>query len=359
MRVSDPPLHPLDEHVPQDDRDSRGDCEPILYALQLRPHQTFRDHRHRPERRRTSQTSLIRGPKSFQHANTSSCRVRPQESTFRRRCWPRRATTPSRARFTACRVPISCPRVGHDRPGYVGAGNDRSGCMARSAGGVQGGAPPDDPQTLKPHQIALRYRYIARVARAADVCLVIIGQRESKRAPPGTGFIAFSYDLKSHHKTLITKRPLLGWRSLMWTRLEKGLHQELLFEHVSCFECESETYLSSIFLDLNRRAWTLRAWPIPDEPTNIPVGAWSIGFDDASRTTCLFKIANFFGAERALGVWCPEVLEDRREPEERVRLYTITDGEPATRTPDATEVRSMMRVLCRSHSSHVLCRPRP
>jgi hypothetical protein len=218
---------------------------------------------------------------------------------------------------------------------------------------------PDDPQTLKPHQIALRYRYIARVARAADVCLVIIGQRESKRAPPGTGFIAFSYDLKSHHKTLITKRPLLGWRSLMWTRLEKGLHQELLFEHVSCFECESETYLSSIFLDLNRRAWTLRAWPIPDEPTNIPVGAWSIGFDDASRTTCLFKIANFFGAERALGVWCPEVLEDRREPEERVRLYTITDGEPATRTPDATEVRSMMRVLCRSHSSHVLCRPRP
>ena len=84
------------------------------------------------------------------------------------------------------------------------------------------------------------YKYIAHVARADEVCLVIIGQRESKLLPAYDVFMAFSYDLKSGKKTPVTERSVVGWRPWAWTSLEKGPYPDGLFKHQSCYECEAE-----------------------------------------------------------------------------------------------------------------------
>jgi hypothetical protein len=220
---------------------------------------------------------------------------------------------------------------------------------------------PDDPKKVGPTVVPMTYKYVARIAEAEGVCLVIIGQRASKQSPPYDGFFAYSYDRRSGQKTLITSRSVSGWRSLQWTSFEQGTHPDLLFKHSSCYECEAEYYISSLFFDSSSRTWQMRKWPKDGDATSIVVGTdWSVGTNDNSRMTCLFRVAAFPGdTSAALAVWCQEVFEDRRTAKETLSLYSVVSGRPLRREPAPTGASSVKQVLCRGRQSYPLCRQRP
>jgi hypothetical protein len=220
---------------------------------------------------------------------------------------------------------------------------------------------PDDPAKTAP-VVAHKYKYIARVARAGDSCLVIIGQRESRRGP-GWGpdsFVVVNYNLKSHQKTGVTKGAFLGWRFVSWAFLVPGSYPELIFRHQSCAECEADYLLSSVFLDPASGEWTMRRWTKDDD--SILIGEdWTAGNDPDWRTACLLRVADFFGTGKTeIAVWCRRIFDDRgRNAEETLSLYSVEAGKPTTVTPDATQGPLLKRDLCRAQPSHVFCRKRP
>ena len=114
--------------------------------------------------------------------------------------------------------------------------------------------------------------------------------------------------------------------------------------------------MSSIIFDKRTRTWTIRQWP--HDGVSIAIGSdWTVGSDDNSRTTCLYGVADFLTAgNAAFAVWCRQIFEDRRKPEETVKLYTVEAGNSTVRTPDAAETRTVRRALCRNHQSDLLCR---
>jgi hypothetical protein len=218
---------------------------------------------------------------------------------------------------------------------------------------------PDDPAATAP-VVAQRYKYIARLARAEDTCLVIIGQRETRNDPPGDDyFLAISYDLKSHRKTPITPGGFRRWRFVAWAFLVPGIYPEVIFRHQSCSECEATYLLSSFFLDPASHAWTIRRWPKDED--SILIGSDRQLDDDNWWITCMFRVADFTGDGNAdIGLWCRRIFEARRrKTEETLTLYTVPAGEPTMLTPDASQTRSLKRALCAGQPSHAFCRNRP
>jgi hypothetical protein len=214
---------------------------------------------------------------------------------------------------------------------------------------------PQDPAKTAP-RIALGYSYVARIGCVSGVCLVIIGARETatRSAFDDDIFNAFSYDLVSHNMIRIANRGFVGWKFVKWAYLAPRT-PEVVFRFQTCSECEAEYLLSSFFFDSASRTWTIRNWTKND----ILIGStWTAGEEFDSITECLFRIADFSSDGNAdIAVWCRVSFEDSsRKKEESVRLYTLVDGQPTTRTPDAVQARALKRALCKAETSHEFCR---
>lgn len=214
---------------------------------------------------------------------------------------------------------------------------------------------PDDPAKRAPY-VALRHKYIARVARFADVYLVIIGERiRAADKPDFDVFLAFSYDAQSRTKTAVRSAAFAKWEPVKWTAFAPKT-PEVVFTHWSCIECEATYLLSSFFYDAGSRSWRLRGWP--EDGEDIEVGSdWILGDEMNSRSECLYRIADFSRDGNAdLAVWCREMFDpDSLKPVEKLTLYMVSADTPIRRAPDPIQARSLERVLCRNQKSHPLC----
>jgi len=217
---------------------------------------------------------------------------------------------------------------------------------------------PDDPAKMAEHVAAMKYKYLDRIGRVSDVALVVIRERlEESILPDLDIFVVFSYDLQSHKKTRLGDFNV--WNVVTRTYLAPKT-PEIVFTHWNCTECENDILLSSFFLDVASRTWTMRTWPEDGESILVYSNAVA-GADPNSGTDCLYRVADFSGDGYSdLAIWCRETFDDSsRKSQESVTLYSVSEGR-ATRQPlDAVHAQSLKRALCRSRGSHSLCRRQP
>ena len=182
---------------------------------------------------------------------------------------------------------------------------------------------PDDPAKTAPY-VALKYKYVARIARVSDVCLVVVGQREDASDRSGDDyFIAFSYDLVTHKRIPITNHGFTRWQFVTWAYFAPET-PEVVFRYQTCSDCEAVYLLASFFLDAASRTWTIRNWP--EDGESILIGSdWTVGANINSHAVCLFRAADFSGDGKAdIAIWCRTFFDEpSRKMQESVRCTPL------------------------------------
>jgi hypothetical protein len=216
---------------------------------------------------------------------------------------------------------------------------------------------PDDPVKVRPY-VALIYKYVAQIAKADGVCLVLIGAQETK-SEPEVFTVAFSYDTRSGKKT----RTGIGFSALRVVAtafLGGTTYPDIFVRSQSCTECEATYLLSSFFIEPASRTWKLRRWP-GNMPDALIGHDMTIGnFRDDSELTCLFRVGDFSGAGHAdVAVWCHEEFASHRKRPDSVRLYTLSGTGALTIVPtELVKRETLKQALCRAEPSPLFCRSR-
>lgn len=215
---------------------------------------------------------------------------------------------------------------------------------------------PEDPAATAPY-VAMRFKYVARIAQVEGVALALIGMRENRGDPVEFDFFkAYNLDLSSGTKGLVDSEGFNAWRWLKWARLRAGSYLDAVFLHQSCTECEAYYLLSSFYFDPMRRAWRLRDWP--EDGNSLVIGSdVQFGEEDDWETTCLYTIRDLTndGAEDIV-IWCKETGRTTKKVVETTTLYAVEEGGPTRRELVEEASNLMRRDLCRESPKSPLCK---
>jgi hypothetical protein len=217
---------------------------------------------------------------------------------------------------------------------------------------------PEDPEKTKPY-VAMRFKYVARVARVEHVALVILGMREIQSDRPERDYFkAYSVDLKAGLTTAVADTGFRQWRFLRWARFERGRVPDAVFRFHSCAECEATYLLASFWLDAGAKRWKLREWPV--DGANILIGSdiqfGAEGGDDVT-TTCLYAVRDYTGEGRDdVAAWCRLTGVTTMSVRETLFLYTVSMAGPKRIEPVGKDADRIKRDLCRHDNANALCR---
>jgi len=209
-------------------------------------------------------------------------------------------------------------------------------------------------------------KFIARVGRRGDSALVLIGEKENQ-ASPYTAYRAFSIDLRTKVKSPVRSKEMEGF--WMW-RLEKVAHldsadgTDVLFQFVTCTECESERLLGSFHYSESSRAWELREWSKEDGPWLMIGSDPQYSDDGVYYYDCLHAVRDFTGSGlEGVAIRCQESLApDIEKPAKRITrdetvLYATQNGK-LTRmvmAPASSLSVTVTTALCATRPRSRLC----
>ena len=224
--------------------------------------------------------------------------------------------------------------------------------------------PDQDPQS---HTVSMTVKFIERVGLRGNAALVILGERESKTDPFAI-FRAFSFDLQTKAKSPVRSAGVEWF--WMW-RLEKVTHltsvddTDIIFQFLTCTECESERLLAAVHYAVNTGTWELRQWSNEDGAGLMIGSDDQYGDDGFYHYDCLHAIADVTGdGLDTVAIRCRESVQpDPEKPLKRVKrdettLYSARDGKIARTVIDKTSAyaTTVQHVLCATKLSSPLCR---
>jgi len=223
--------------------------------------------------------------------------------------------------------------------------------------------PDNDPQS---HTVQMTVKFIERVGLRANAALVVLGEKESK-TDPFTIYRAFSFDLQTKAKSPVRSTGaewFWMWRVEKVTHLTSANDTDIVFQFLSCTECESERLLAVVHYAVNTGTWELRQWSMEDGAGMMIGSDVQYGDDGFYHYDCLHAIADVTGdGLDDVAIRCRESVQpDPEKPLKRVKrdetlLYTSRDGKLARVAIDKTSARatSIQGVLCATNPSSPLC----
>lgn len=215
---------------------------------------------------------------------------------------------------------------------------------------------PEDPKKTTPY-VAMRFKYIARVARVEHVALVIVGMRETRSDPPDLDYFkAYNVDLKAGVRSLVADEGFRRWRFLRWAQFERGRLPDAVFRFQSCAECEATYLLASFWFDSEKKRWKLREWP--EDGTSVLIGSdIQFGEEDDFATTCLYAVGDYTGdGLDDIVTWCRTTGVKTRKVTETLFLYTASEAGSKRIEPVGEAAVRIKQELCRRNSANSLCR---
>ena len=214
---------------------------------------------------------------------------------------------------------------------------------------------PEDPKKTKPY-VAMRFKYVARVAQMEHVALVIIGMRETRTERRALDYFkAYTIDLQDGLTTAVADKGFTQWRFLRWAQFERGRVADAVFRFQSCSECEATYLLASFWFDPAEKKWKLREWP--EDGANVVIGS-DIQFGDEGdvATTCLYAVRDYTGDGRDdVATWCRMTGVTTRKTTETLFLYTVSEVGPKRIEPVGKDAVRIKRELCRQNNANPLC----
>jgi hypothetical protein len=224
-------------------------------------------------------------------------------------------------------------------------------------------APDQDPQS---RTLPMTVKFIERVGLRGNSALVILGEKESK-TDPFTAFRAFTIDLQTKAKWPVRSAGVEWfwmWRVEKVTHLTSADDTDIVFQFLSCTECEWTRFLAAIHYTVNTGTWELREWS-KEDGAGLMIGSdIQYGDDGYYYYDCLHAIADVTGdGLDDVAIRCRESVQpDPEKPLKRVRrdetlLYTAKDGKLARtvigKTSEYTTV--VRKTLCATKPSSPLC----
>jgi len=212
-------------------------------------------------------------------------------------------------------------------PGWVGEKQDPR-LWSRIRNVLKDDLEPEDPKKTAPY-VAMRFKYVARVAQVEHVALVIVGMRETRSDPPDFDYFkVYNVDLKAGVRSSVADEGFTGWRFLRWAQFEGGRLPDAVFRFQSCAECEATYFLASFWFDSEKKRWKLRQWP--EDGTSVLIGSdIQFGEQDDFETSCLYAVRDYTGDGRDdIGNWCQTTGVKTLKVTETLFLYTVSDTGP-------------------------------
>ena len=223
--------------------------------------------------------------------------------------------------------------------------------------------PDNDSQS---HTVPMTVKFIERVGLRGNAALVILGEKESK-TDPFTIYRAFSFDLQTKAKSPVRSAGaewFWMWRVEKVTHLTSKDDTDIVFQFLTCTECESERLLAVVHYAVNTGTWELRQWS-KEDGAGLMIGSdVQYGDDGFYHYDCLHGIADVTGdGLDDVAIRCRESVQpDPERPLKRVKrdetlLYTSRDGKLARVVIDKTSTKatSVQDVLCATNPSSPLC----
>jgi hypothetical protein len=224
---------------------------------------------------------------------------------------------------------------------------------------------PDDPQS---HTIAMTFKFIHRVGLRGNSALVLIGEKENKTSPYAI-YHAFSFNLRTQTKAPVRSKATESF--WMW-RLEKVAHLEsaddtdILFQFLTCTECEATRLLADFHYSTSSATWEMRQWS-EEDGTGIIIGDdVQYGEDEFYYTDCVHTIRDLTGKGfDDVAVRCRERVQPdpeqalKRVTRDETLLYTAAREGKLTRMVigETSEYSIAVRVaLCATKPNSPLCR---
>jgi hypothetical protein len=251
---------------------------------------------------------------------------------------------------------------------WVHAGSDSAVWQeVQAAFGDELAAERDDPQS---HTLPMTVKFIDRVGLRGSSALVLVGEKENQQSPYVV-FRAFSFDLGTKAKVAVRSTDV-EW---FWmVRVEREAHlasaddTDILFQFLSCTECEAERLLGSFHYSESAGSWELRQWSEEDGAAPMIGSDTQYGDDGFYHYDCLHAIGDLTGdGLDDVAVRCQERRQpDPDKPQMRVTwdetlLFTAGSDGKLTRvvigrtSPNFTAVQS---ALCATKPGSRLCRGR-
>jgi hypothetical protein len=210
-------------------------------------------------------------------------------------------------------------------------------------------------------------KFIERLGIRKDSAIVIIAEKQGK-ADPYTVFRAFNFNRRTK-----TKAPILG-KDVEWLwmwRLEKMTQltpngTDIVFQFLTCTECETTRLLSSFHYESRTGVWQLRQWSKEDGAALVIGSDVQYGDDGFYYYDCLHTVRDLTGdGIDDVAVRCresldpdPEKMSKKRVTKDETLLYTYKDGtlsRMVVRKGDELEA-VVQNALCETKPKSPLCR---
>ena len=225
----------------------------------------------------------------------------------------------------------------------------------------------DDTQS---HTLPMTVKFIDQVGLRGRSALVLIGEKENQQSPYVV-FRAFSFDLRTKAKAAVRSKDV-EWFWML--RVEREAHlvsaddTDILFQFLSCTECEAERLLGAFHYAESTGSWELRQWSEEDGVGPMIGSDVQYGDDGFYHYDCLHAIGDLTGdGLDDVAVRCQErVQPDPEKPLKRVTrdetlLYTTAkDGKLRRMVIDKTSPKftAVQSALCATKPGSRLCRGR-
>lgn len=216
---------------------------------------------------------------------------------------------------------------------------------------------PDNPAKVAPY-VAELFKYIARIGVHDSSAIVIIGERENEHDHSGDYFIACNYDLKSAKKSKIQNFGGYVWKSIAIARLDSSTVPDIIFDYLSCTECESTLLLGSFRYDPLTKVWGIRKWSPKDE--SLMVGSDDVvGGDEGTISyDCAFRLGDFLGnGFSQVVVWCRETYVDEHKSHDTTLFYSAIQNPMLISVTGRMKLRQLHTFICKTNSNSKLCSP--
>ncbi len=226
-----------------------------------------------------------------------------------------------------------------------------------------------DREDSQSHTAPMTRKFIERIGLQGHAALVIIGERENKNDTYAV-FRAFNFNLRNKTRSQIRGKEA-EW--LWMLRVEKLAHlsspeeTDVIFDFLTCTECEADRVLAAFHYVQMNGNWELRQWG-QDGAAVMIASDDQFGDDGIYHYDCLHAVADLTGdGLDDLAVRCRESVQpDPNSPVRRITrddtfLYTSKNG-TITRiviTKTSAQATAVRSALCAAKPTSPLCRKSP